>query len=105
MHQHPVAVLRPQFAQALQTTQHRIRALAPALGAGDARILRASQARPVGIIGRQTDHQAVQLRVIEKAGQAVLQNGLAGQLQVLLGPVGPHAAANPGGGDQSPEMR
>ena len=49
--------------------------------------------------------RALQLRVIEKTGQAVLQNGFTRQLQVLLGPAGTHAAANPGGGDQSPEMR
>ncbi|MCY1533397.1 hypothetical protein D9M68_687210 [compost metagenome] len=101
--QHPVVGPRAMFGKAQQRTQHRVGALLSAIGADDPLVAGAGQRRPVGIIHRQADHQALQLRVVEEAVEAVFKDAATGQFEVLLGAVGAHAGTDAGGGNHRPE--
>ncbi|MNP76848.1 hypothetical protein D3C76_1741670 [compost metagenome] len=50
-------------------------------------------------MGGQRHYHLSDGRMGQQPGEAVLQNGLAGQLQILFRAIGPHPAANPGGGN------
>ena len=103
MHQHPILLLSTQLAEAQQAAEYRVGTLGTTIGAMDTRIIGTTQTRPVRIVYRQANHYRAQLRMIEKARQGVFDNAFAGQLQVLLGPIGAHPAANTGSRDQRPE--
>ncbi|MCY1306577.1 hypothetical protein D9M71_834170 [compost metagenome] len=91
------------LGQTQQRAQHRVGALLAAIGADDALVAGAGQRRPVGVIHRQADHQPLELRMVEEAVEAVLEDGSPGEFQVLLGTVGAHAGTDAGGGNHRPE--
>src|SRR3990167_2296175 len=103
MHQHPILLLSTQLAESQQAAEYRVGTLGTTSGALDPRTIGATQTRPVRIVYRQANHDRAQLRMIEKARQGVFDNAFAGQLQVLLGPVGAHPTANTGSRKQRPE--
>ncbi len=91
--------------QQQQRIKHRIGALTPARRALDARVAGATQGGPERVIFSNADHHAVKPRVAKKTVEAVLEKGLPGQLQVLLGAVGSHAGTNARSRNHGPEGR
>ncbi|MNC37274.1 hypothetical protein D3C75_858300 [compost metagenome] len=105
MHQYPVAVRRPLGMQHQQGIEHRVGTFAATRCALDAWVAGAAQARPVRVIFGNADHHALEHRVAKKTVEAVLENGLPGQLQVLLGAVGSHAGTYARSRNHGPEGR
>ena len=105
MHQHPIVFPGAQFGQTNQAIEHRVGPFAATVGTLDTFIAGVRQRRPIRIVHRQAHHQTAQLRVVEEAVEGMFEDAFAGQLQVLLGPVGEHTGADTCGWDQGPEGR
>ena len=87
-----------------QAVEHRVGAFAAAGGAGDARVVCASQTRPIWVVLGQTDHQPLEGRVTEKTAERVFEHRALAQPQVLLGTIGAHPRAHAGRRHDGPEF-
>lgn len=105
MHQHPGVLLHASGHQPVQRTEHRVGALLAA-GCGPHPLIGSlCNMRPVRVVGGKADDHALQPRLSQQPCKGVFENGPPGKGQVLLGPIGPHATANAGRGDDAPERQ
>ncbi|MNF90672.1 hypothetical protein D3C81_1898660 [compost metagenome] len=91
--------------QQQQGIKHRIGTFLTASRALDAWVASTAQGRPERIVSRQADHQPLEMGVVEKTVEAMLEDGSRTQLQVLLGTIGRHSGTDARGRYHGPEIR
>jgi len=92
-------------AETLQAAEHGIAPLTTTRRALDAWVTGAGETRPVRIVGRDTDHQSGECRMVEETIEGMFDDAAPGDLQVLLGAIGAHPAANTCCRNHHPECR
>ena len=93
VHQHPLPL---RHMEAIEDGEG---ALGASLYPHNARVGRHGQGLEPAVMGRQRHDHLGDGRVGEQPLQGMFENGFTRQLQVLLGAIGPHSAADTGGRD------
>ena len=106
VHQHPIGgAAGLQLGNRIESPQHRLHPLLAPGGHRRQLGMPKIEARPVGILRGNPDHEVIHLRVLAQPHQAVFQHGFTRQPAVLFRGCAVHPPTAPGGGHHGPDTR